>query len=147
MTQDMNVTIAPSSGTRRTAPEEYLWIKCGGCDGEVGVPSDRDDAGVECPSCGLAVQVHGRVLYRPPASPAQGVAPTAEPPICTQLPISLLKSPSLQLGRKSDAAMIWGIMSVVLGWTAIVPIFGLAYYCDASTMAEKEGMPVPRKAV
>lgn len=146
MGQETNVTNAPFPA-RRTASEEYLWIKCRGCGGEVGVPSDWDGPGVQCPSCGLTVQVHGKVLYRPPASSPQNVAPAAESPTRTQPAVSVPKSPSLELGRKSDGAMVCGILSVVLGWTVLVPFVGIAFYSDASVMAEKERIPVPRKAV
>lgn len=147
MGQETNETNAPYPGAFDTASEDYLWIKCRGCGGEVGVPSDWEGPGVECPSCGLTVQVQGRVLYRPPASSPPNVAAAAQPPTRTQPLTSFPKSPSLELGRQSDWTMVWGIVSVVLGWTVLVPILGLLCYAEASATARKDGVPVPRKAI
>ena len=61
--------------------------------------------------------------------------------------MSLPKSPSLELGRESDSTLIWGILSVVLGWTVLVPGYAILCYVYASHLAEKERVPVPRKAI
>jgi DNA-directed RNA polymerase subunit RPC12/RpoP len=147
MGQETNETNAPCPGAFDTASEDYLWIKCRGCGGEVGVPSEWDEPDVECPSCGLTVQVQGRVLYRPPVSSPQNVAPAAELPTRTQPPTTFPKSPSLELGGRADWAMTWGILSVALGWTVLVPLLGLHYYLLAANSAQNEGVQLPRKAL
>jgi DNA-directed RNA polymerase subunit RPC12/RpoP len=147
MSHETNGADAASLGVQRTAADDYIWIKCRGCGGEIGVPSDWNDPGAECPSCGLIIQVHGRVLYRPPTSGSVNSA--LGPQSATQNPfaIPVPKSPSLELGRQSDWTMIWGILSVVLGWTVMVPLIGLCPYYEASTLARKEGIPIPRRAI
>lgn len=127
MDQETDVTNSPIP-SRRTASEEYLWIKCRGCGGEVGVPSDWDEPGVQCPDCELTVQVHGRVLYRPPASGRPTTLSARQPPITTVLPNAPLPNLSLELSGAADWAMAWGILSVLLGWTVIVPLLGINYY-------------------
>ena len=137
-----------SLGVQRTASDAYIWIKCRGCGGEIGVPSDWNDPGAECPSCGLTTQVHGRILYRPPTSGQVSTAPVAHPPpTTTVLPIPIQSRPSLELGHKSDCVLLVGILSVVLGgWTVIVPLIGFYSYCCVIEIAKAESVPVPRKA-
>src|SRR4051794_41063871 len=83
-------------GIHMTGTEGYLWLKCKGCSGEVGIPTDLNEPTVECPQCGQSVQVRGRVLYRPASQgeltthgPTNSVAPTSSSPSL------ILKTPSL----------------------------------------------------
>ncbi len=48
------------------------WIKCPGCDGEVGVPDGWTEALVKCPNCtaSVAVEPEGHIQWRPPQSDA-----------------------------------------------------------------------------
>jgi hypothetical protein len=85
----------------------------------------------------MAVQVKGGVLYRPP----QAVPPS--PKAVTEI---VHPSPSLELTRHADWVLSWGVLSIVLGWTVVVPLIGVCAYIDASSMAKKEQMPVPVKA-
>jgi hypothetical protein len=128
MSHEAGGTNTASSGAHRTASEDYLWISCRGCGGEVGVPSNWDDPGVACPSCGLTVQVHGRVLYRPPVSGSPMTPSARQPPTTTVLPRPPQPGPGLELCGAADWAMAWGILSVLLGWTVMVPLLGLNYY-------------------
>lgn len=77
--------------------EDHHWIRCGGCSGEVGIPLDWSENSVECPECGSAIQVTGRVLYRPAALP--------ERPASSRVPASR-KAPSVELGRKAEQTPI-----------------------------------------
>lgn len=54
--------------------------------------------------------------------------------------------PSVALLRMADAALIWGCLSIVLGWTVFVPAIGVDRYSDAAKQAKKEDVPVPAKA-
>jgi len=76
-------------------------------------------------------------------------APSARPMTLTQ------KSPSIELQRKADTAMIYGILCVFFGWTILIPILSLlGFFCKedlffgdgVSALAKKEGVPVPTKA-
>jgi hypothetical protein len=146
VSHETNGTDGASLGIQRTAADDYIWIKCRGCRGEIGVPSDWNDPGAECPSCGLIIQVHGRMLYRPPASGQVTNAPIAQPPNTNVGSIPIQSRPSLGLGQTSDGALLWGILSVVLGWTVIVPLIGFCYYWNVTEAAQSESVPVPRKA-
>jgi hypothetical protein len=136
-----------SLGVQRTASDAYIWIKCRGCGGEIGVPSNWNDPAVQCPSCKLAMQINGRVLFRPPTAGSGNFAPSPQSTTQNPFAIPVPKSPSLELGQHADWAMSWGILSVVLGWTVIVPVLGIIYYLGASYLAEKEKVSVPRKAL
>jgi hypothetical protein len=96
---------------------------------------------VECPRCGACVQVNGRVLYRPRTDPTP--APSPAP---LTIAATTVKAPSLELRGKAETTLIWGLTSIVLGWTAIVPLMGFAYYSDTASMATNERVPVPGKA-
>jgi hypothetical protein len=57
--------------------------------------------------------------------------------------------PSVELQRKSDQAMIFGIVYIFFGWTVLIPIASLlCFFADdgASALAKKEGVPVPARA-
>jgi hypothetical protein len=124
--------------------EDYRWIKCKRCKGELGIPSDWPQDTVECPQCGTAVQVwihvHGKVLYRP----AQGEASQTQSEATTTAPGP--RSPSTELSHQAEIVLMWGILSVALGWTFMVPLTGLRVYNEAFAMARKERVPVPWKA-
>ena len=119
--------------------EDCRWIRCRGCGGEVGIPSSWTDSNVACPQCGQVVQAKGGILYRPavqtvpPPQRRQALAPTA-------------KGPSLELLQACDKVMVCGILSVVLGWTIIVPLLGICGYSVISEQAKKEQVLVPGKA-
>jgi hypothetical protein len=147
VSHETNVEDVASLGTQRTATDDHLWMKCRGCGGEVGVPSNWGNPAVQCPSCKLTMQVQGEVLFRPPTHGIANFAAAPQSATLTNSQHSLLQSPSLELGRESDWAMVWGILSVVLGWTVLVPLFGLVGYGEASTLARKEGVPIPRRAI
>jgi hypothetical protein len=121
---------------------DYWWISCQGCDGEVGVPSDWDEDVLNCPSCGANVQVKGRVLYRPKAVGVTREIQLAQP---AAVP-ALSKLTNLELARASEAALVCGILSIVLGWTFITPIIGVCKYCEALHMAKEDAVPTPAKA-
>ena len=53
---------------------------------------------------------------------------------------------SVALLRSADTAFNWGIASIVLGWTIIVPFIGFFQYIDVSKAAKKENTLVPGKA-
>jgi ribosomal protein S27E len=147
MSHETNSADVASLGAKRTASDAYLWIKCRGCGGEIGVPSHWDNPAVQCPSCKATMQVQGGVLFRPPTPGSVNFAPAPQSTTQNPFAIPLPKSPSLELVRESDGAMFWGILSVVLGWTVFVPVCGLAYFAGASTTAQKEGIPIPRRAI
>lgn len=136
MSRDASVTNSVPPAPGATTAEACQWIKCRGCGGEVGIPAGWPENEVECPECGLTVQIKGKVLYRPPSAP----------PAPLTAPVLAPRGPSLELIRKADMPMICGILSVVLGWTFIVPIFGICGYSDTFSMAKKEQVPVPGKA-
>ena len=143
MNQEASVSNgAPSASTDHC--EDYQWIRCKGCKGEVGIPSDWPADTVECPQCGMAVQLwihlHGKVLYRP----AQGDAPQVQSEETATAPA--FSSPSADLCHQAELVLMWGILSVVLGWTFIVPLTGLRVYNEAFATARKERVPVPWKA-
>lgn len=146
MSHDANVT--PSAPVSRPAaddaPEAVRWIKCRGCGGEVGIPPGWGEPSVDCPECGASVQVHGKVLYRPPSTVQALGAPLPAPVQIGAL--SVRKAANLELERAADKTMICGILSVALGWTVLVPLFGLCYHSEASAKAKEEGIPVPTKA-
>jgi hypothetical protein len=80
------------------------------------------------------VQLGGKVLYRP----AQG------DPVPVRKPAS--PTASLELNRQADWVLIFGVLSVVLGWTVLVPFFGLCCYLWAYDTAKSERVLVPSKA-
>jgi hypothetical protein len=98
----------------------------------------------------LSVQVGGGILYRP-------AAPVQQPELFRRL-VSDSSTPSpapqpvrqssggLQLAGEAQTTLILGVLSVVLGWTIIVPFLGVVSYLGASTVAEREHVPVPGKA-
>jgi hypothetical protein len=149
--------------------KEYRWVKCTGCGGEVGIPSDRTDGTVKCPQCKATVAIYDEgLIYRPPAlAPAQvqtapltrdeynglvkaasqSSAPASPPPSAPRLTVSTpQQSASLELSRAADKAMIWGILSIILGWTIIVPIICLCIYAATCEQARKEHTPTPTRA-
>jgi hypothetical protein len=147
--QPLSTAPAPFAGWKVVNPgKDYRWIKCVGCGGEVGIPSDWSASTVECPKCGLSVQVGGGILYRPPAPvqrPELFRRPDSDSSSPSPQPVRQ-SSGSLYLAGKAQATLILGVMSVVLGWTFIIPFIGCAQYLDTSTQAEKENVPVPGKA-
>lgn len=49
------------------------WIRCDGCKGEVGIPSDLDASSVTCPKCGSIVGIEaGTIKWRPASNASQG---------------------------------------------------------------------------
>jgi hypothetical protein len=128
--------------TASNPPAEYRWVKCIGCEGEIGVPATWEGDTADCPQCGTQVRVDGRLHYRPPSRPTP--LPTAKPPASIALPAP--KVPSVDLQREADRAMILGILCVFFGWTVLVSLFSLCYYSDVSSLAKKEGIPVPLRA-
>jgi hypothetical protein len=140
---NQEITTNGASSAPKDQSEDYRWIRCRGCKGEVGIPSDWPHDTVECPQCGMAVQVwihvHGKVLYRP----AQGDAPQMQSGETATL---LASSPRPELSHQAELVLIWGILSVVLGWTFIVPLTGLCMYNEAFTMARTQRVLVPWKA-
>lgn len=129
-----------SPSAPKVQAEDYQWIKCKGCGGEVGIPQEWSENRVECPQCEVAIQVKGRVLYRP--CNGQSVNNST-----TSTVVAQARTPSLDLIRKSDKVMICGILSIVLGWTVLVPLFGICEYGDVSKMAKKEQVLIPGKAI
>lgn len=129
--------ITENAGIEQT--DSHLWVRCRGCQGEVGVPQDWQDDTVECPSCREVLQVRGKILYRPPAEAMPAVAP----------PQTALTGPSAEdlatINRKAEVSLVWGLLSVFLGWTFFVPLLGFCYYCDAFSLANKAKVPVPGK--
>lgn len=115
------------------------WISCHGCKGEVGIPEDWNQNSVECPSCGERVIVSGQILYRPPS--VKPVGPVVD---SAQLAVT---TPSLELQRKADLTLTWGVVSIVLGWTIIVPLIALCVYLETSDLAKKEQVPTPGKSM
>jgi hypothetical protein len=117
--------------------EDVRWIKCRGCKGEVGIPSDWSEQLVECPQCGLQLRVHGKVLYRPSVegpSPARAhFLENAEKPRSRPRQ----RVPSLELGRTADHTLILGIVSILLGWTVIIPLIGWLVYLEAAQLAKR----------
>jgi hypothetical protein len=158
MSQETNITLEPSRGTEPSEPsassssKDYKWVKCVGCDGEIGVPPGWEGDTADSPRCGTQVRVNGRLQYRPPnrSVAVEAAAPSARPITLTQ------KSPSIELQRKADAAMIFGIVCVFFGWTVLIPILSLIHFFKTkdggfanegvSALAKKEGVPVPMKA-
>ena len=134
MSQEAVVHGVPS--TPKDHPEDYRWIVCRGCKGEVGIPSDWTADTIDCPECGMAVRVRGCLLYRPPI---QG-----EPrPLPKPVAVVARPTPSLELSRKAIGSMVCGILSVGLGWTVLVPLIGLFCYLSASDTAKEERVLVP----
>jgi hypothetical protein len=85
--------------------------------------------------------VNGRLQYRAPeltppalATPEAVITPSAN------------KTPSLELGRDAHNVMLWGIASIVLGWTLIVPLATLGGYLDVCKTSKNEQVPIPSKA-
>lgn len=61
--------------------EELRWLACPGCSGEVGFPSDWNEAQVRCPNCGRSVEIpepQAGVRWRPRTN-SQATALDAEP--------------------------------------------------------------------
>lgn len=138
MSDETNVTTALP---QPESQESHRWVKCKGCGGEIGIPANWEDETVECPECREQVRVHGKVLYR---KPADQKAP--EPAFVQVVAPSIKKTPSLELEKEADSALTFGILSIFLGWTFIVPFIGLCQYLGASSMADKEKVRVPTKA-
>jgi hypothetical protein len=139
--QSNSATGVSEPNAANSQSEDYRWIKCLGCAGNVGIPLDWKENTVECPHCGLSIQGRTRFLYRP--APDQAPAISSAPASAVA---SSQKVPSLDLANKSQTTMLWGIASIVLGWTIVVPVLTLCLYCDTSTIAEKERLQVPGKA-
>ncbi len=162
----MNGQLSAESVARTSPSEDYWWIECVGCGGDVGTPLDWKETSVECPECGYSVQINRRVLYRPPvrSAPAQSPEPTRKdhpdrvhvplpvrtapdvPATTTTVASAIQKTQSVELGRQAERTLIWGIASIVLGWTFIVPICCFCSYSETSEVAKKERVPVPGKA-
>jgi DNA-directed RNA polymerase subunit RPC12/RpoP len=143
MSDDTNITteaFVPIAHT--SSSDEYRWIKCRGCGGKVGVPLDWKENSVECPECGATVLVNDRVLYRPPDDPV----PTPNPAPATVAAPSANKSPSMEIVHKAETTLLWGIASIVFGWTFLVPFNCWGWYHDTAETAKTERVPVPGKA-
>jgi hypothetical protein len=97
--------------------EDYRWIDCQGCDGEVGVPPDWNEHILNCPSCGASVQVKRTLLYRQKATQASSgepSSPSVEP--MAQLPCEIASAPKWMKP--------WGWL---LTWLGIVGFFASTY--------------------
>jgi hypothetical protein len=129
--------ITEKAGSER--PDSHLWVRCRGCKGEVGVPQDWQDATVECPSCREVLQVRGKILYRPPVE----AKPAAAPP--QMAPARPSAEDLATINRKAEVSLVWGLLSIFLGWTFFVPLLGFCYYCDTFSLANKAKVPVPGK--
>ena len=133
----------PASQVRST---DHRWLKCSGCRGDIGIPSDWVQSTVDCPQCGTAAHLPGRVLYRPAADGQPTGSHEPRPSCSTPVVPPSARRASLELGRKADGALTCGILSVLLGWTVLVPFVGLCFYNEALTLAKNERVPVPGKA-
>jgi hypothetical protein len=149
VSQETSITAEKPCGKNQHEPSErnpsaeYRWIRCVGCEGEIGIPATWESDTADCPQCGTQVRVNGRLQYRPPSRPTP--LPVATPP--ATIALRAPKAPSVELQRKADGAMIFGIVCIFFGWTVLVPICSLCYFCDnVSSLARKEGVPVPVRA-
>jgi len=125
---------------------EIEWIKCRGCKGEIGVPSALRERQIECPGCGLVHKLSETILFRPPAPAVTAPAPPPLAPTRQPEPQNQPAMASVALLRNADVTLNWGIASIVLGWTILVPLIGFIYYSAVADEAKKENTLVPGKA-
>jgi hypothetical protein len=59
---------------------------------------------------------------------------------------SQVSSPSMDLVRHSESTFHFGILSVLLGWTILVPLIGIGVYINACQIAKQERIQTPIKA-
>jgi hypothetical protein len=115
MSQDPTITNgAPSVPNDRC--EAFRWIRCEGCRGEVGIPSDWNESTVDCPECGMAVQVLGRVLYRTVQPVAHSVPQQAPPPTPAPRTRSLDRLIESLLKHAFTAIGASVVMACLIGW-------------------------------
>jgi hypothetical protein len=96
---------------------DYRWIDCQGCNGEIGVPFDRTEGIVNCPSCGAGVEVRGKLLFRP--KPTQASAGRSLPSSAAEM----TRPP-----RGSGAAPAWmKPWGWLLTWLGVIGFFASTY--------------------
>src|SRR5262249_24825037 len=72
----------------------------------------------------------------------ESVQPVAPGPVAPPRPVG----PSVDLERQAEKVMVMGVLSIVFGWTVLLPLFAVAQYIDTSNAAKKENLPTPSKA-
>jgi hypothetical protein len=132
-------------GLNGPEPVQHSWYYCPACRGQVGVASTYREDSVLCPGCGANLHLNQPVLYRPPL--ARECASTLDTLQAEPKPkVYDLRTPSIGLMRMAENTLAWGIASVVLGWTLIVPLLGLFLYIETRGQATKEQVELPSKA-
>ena len=142
--------IAEPEAAKETA-SDIEWITCRGCKGEIGVPFAMRERLIECPGCGMPHKLSETILFRPATPAAAAPEMTALEAVAwarAQIPVvgNQPAKASVALLRSADTAFNWGIASIVLGWSIIVPFIGFFQYIDVSNAAKKENTVVPGKA-
>lgn len=128
--------------------QDYCWIGCKGCGGEVGIPADLHDEAVECPQCKTVVRTAGRILYRPAAQHPGSPVPRKDSSLQDSATSEKVRQAeaSAKLHNASENTLICGILSVVLGWTVLVPLIAVGFYGEVREQAGVSKEPIPSKA-
>src|SRR5262245_41237419 len=106
--------------TKTVKPKtDCRWLPCRGCGGEVGVPLDWAEDNVACPECGPRVQIRSEIQYR---------APSEKDDSQKQVPEREAKVSNTFLNE--DSSLGFGLASIVLGWTLIVPFLGFLAFIN-----------------
>jgi len=54
--------------------------------------------------------------------------------------------PSVALQGQAEKVLVGGVLSIILGWTVVVPLFTVVQYTDTANAARKENVATPGKA-
>lgn len=54
---------------------------------------------------------------------------------------------SVEHSHGADAVLLWGVASVLLGWTFFVPIAGLVCFVGLRSQCQKDHVPTPGRAL
>ncbi len=109
----------PKAGRRKAGNSMTRWIKCPGCDGEVGVPDSYEQSTVECPKCSATVAV----------DPTEGIQWRPSRPVDSPSVDATQRSEDEQ--DKDDDAGSAGVSTVPYGRKKTVP----GWYSSAGMVA------------
>jgi hypothetical protein len=115
------------------------WLRCSGCSGEVGIPSQRSQCGAKCPNCGTPITRTVSEEASQQSSPPPRTFSTAASRPRGQPHIRVSGRPSLQPNGYATTGLCLGVSSIFLAFIGIIPILAIVFSGIALAKASERG--------